>query len=402
MGLFAYEVKKPGETKPDKGVIQATSITEANRLLRGQNYFVLSIEETSEKKQRKGGIFHKKVGLKEKIIFSRQLAVMNKAGLSIIKALESLSKQTENQYFHDVLKDMIDKVRGGQILSKAMERYPDVFPEIYVAVIRAGEQTGQLSEVLLTLADQQEREADLIGKVKGAMIYPAVIFTLLIGVVVLIIMFVIPSLQTIFTESGTELPILTRILIGTSNIARNYWWLILPGLVGIFFLLRMWARTPRGQEIYDKGKISIPIFGGLTKKVYMARFSRTMAMLIKASLPILVSIQIIRKTISNVHYDRAFARIEKSVESGKTFSSAIEHEDLFPPMVSQLVSLGEESGNMESVLLEIASFYDREVDSLSKNLTTLLEPIMLVVMGIGIGFVVASVLGPIYNLVEAF
>ena len=164
----------------------------------------------------------------------------------------------------------------------------------------------------------------------------------------------------------------------------------------------MWVATAFGREIYDKAKFSMPIFGTLTKKVYMARFARTMAMLIKASLPILESLEIIRKTISNVHYDRAFERIQREVESGKKMSLAVSKEKYFPPMVSQLISLGEESGSMESVLLDVANFYDKEVDVMSKNLTTLLEPIMLIVMGVAIGFVVASVLGPIYSLVNAF
>lgn len=402
MPLFSYQVKRAGAAKVERGEMQAENSTEANKILRGQGFVVLFIGPSGEKKGFSLHFGRKKVPLKEKIIFSRQLSVMIKAGLSIVKALESLGRQTENKYFQEVIKDIIKQVQGGTVLSKAMARHNNVFADVYIAVIRAGEQTGQLSDVLLNLADQQEKEADLIGKVKGAMIYPAIIFTLLIVVVILIVLFVIPSLQTIFTESGVKLPILTRILIGTSVVARTYYWIIIPGVIGLYLLLRMYLKTSNGREVYDKFKISVPIFGSLTKKVYMARFSRTMAMLIKASLPILEAIKIIRQTIQNVHYDRAFERIEHEVESGKTVSVAINKEPLFPAMVGQLIALGEESGNMESVLLDVATFYDKEVDTLSKNLTTLLEPIMLIVMGVGIGFVVASVLGPIYGLVQAF
>jgi len=404
MSLYAYRVKKAGAKAEEKGEIHANDLSEANRQLRDQGFTVLSLEEFVDKPRSiiSFSFRREKVPLKEKIIFSRQLAVMVSAGLSIIKALESLSRQTENKYFKEVINDLAEQIKGGTVLSKALARHPKVFASIYTAVIKAGEETGQLSQVLLNLADQQEKEADLIGKVKGAMVYPAIIFTLLIAVVILIVVFVIPSLQTIFTESNAELPFLTRFLLGTSNIIRGYWWIITPAIIGLFLALRIWLKTAYGKEFYDKIKISLPIFGSLTKKVYMARFSRTMAMLIKASLPILQSIQIIRKTINNTHYNRAFERIEHQVESGKTFSNSVIKEPLFPPMVGQLISLGEESGSMESVLIEVANFYDKEVDTMSKNLTTLLEPIMLIVMGVGIGFVVAAVLGPIYGLVNAF
>lgn len=402
MPLFAYSVKKLGSAKVQHGQLQAETTLQANKHLREQGLIVLGIGLAGPHRGLPNAFQRRKVPLKEKIIFSRQLAVMIKAGLSIIKALESLSRQSENQFFREAIKDLITQIKGGQVLSKAMESHATVFGDVYIAVVRAGEQTGQLSEVLLNLADQQEKEADLIAKVKGAMIYPAIIFTLLVAVIILIVIFVIPSLESIFTDSGVKLPFLTRLLLGTSVVARRYYWIIIPALIGAIMLLRLWFKTAQGREIYDKLKIKLPIFGSLTKKVYMARFARTMAMLIKASLPILQSIQIIRQTISNVHYNRAFARIEREVESGKTFSGSIIKEPLFPPMVGQLVSLGEESGNMESVLLDVATFYDKEVDALSKNLTTLLEPIMLIVMGVGIGFVVASVLGPIYSLVQAF
>src|SRR3989344_9027705 len=350
MPIYSYIGKKPGTAKNVKGELHADDLGQANKTLRAQGLIVLHLALYDEKAS---SPFHfslnrKKVPLKEKIIFPRQLSVMIRAGLSIVKALESLSRQTENEFFKETIHDLITQVKGGTVLSKAMMRHPKVFADVYVAVIKAGEQTGQLSEVLLNLAEQQEKEADLIGKVKGAMIYPAVIFCLLIAVLVLIVVFVIPSLQSIFTESGATLPVLTRLLLRLSHIIRHFYWIIIPAFVGLFFLLKMWVATAFGREIYDKAKFSMPIFGTLTKKVYMARFARTMAMLIKASLPILESLEIIRKTISNVHYDRAFERIQREVESGKTMSVSVGKEPLFPPMVSQLISLGEESGSMES------------------------------------------------------
>lgn len=402
MPIFSYTVKKAG-SKPQKGQIESESLTEATKKLRADGFLILELREgASQGRKLSIGFLSKRVSLKEKIIFTRQLSVMIKAGLPIVKSLDALKRQTQQKYFKEVIESLSTQLKGGQTLSKAMMKYPKVFSEIYTAVVKAGEETGQLSEVLLNLADQQEKEADLIGKIKGAMIYPIIILLSLVGVAGLIVFFVLPSLEGIFADSGQELPFLTRMLLGTSTAIRKYFLIILPVMIASFYGMRLWFKTKTGRSFYDRLKISVPIFGSLTKKVYMARFSRTLAMLIKASLPILQSIRIIRKTISNVHYDAAFQRIDKLVESGKPLSTAIDREPLFPPMVSQLTSLGEESGTLEGVLLEIATFYDKEVDTTSKNLSTLLEPLLLIIMGVGVAFVVAAVLGPIYGLVQNF
>lgn len=404
MPFFRYQAKKGADGTIEKGEVEAESPAAARERLRAEGYLLLELHQaTKTTRGATGGLLkRKKVSLKDKIIFTRQLSVMIKAGLSLVKALQALQKQSENAYFKDVVGIMINQVKGGQTLSKAMSRTPKIFPEVYVAVVKAGEQTGQLAEVLLNLAEQQEKEADLISKVKGAMIYPGVILVTMVGVGFLIVFFVLPSLTAIFADSGQKLPFLTRMLLGTSDFIRQYLLILLPILVGLFYLMRRWFATKSGQGFYDHLKVSVPVFGGLTKKLYMARFSRTLAMLTKASLPIIQSIQIVEKTINNVHYKGAFMRIEQAVESGKSLSMALDKEPLFPPMVSQLTSLGEESGNLESVLLEIAEFYDKEVDTISRNLSTLLEPLLLIIMGIGVGFVVAAVLGPIYGLVQNF
>ncbi len=400
MSTFSYTVRPHGG-KIQSGKIEAETLGEASKKLHAEGFSILKLtEEHGLPFSLKN--FTKKVPFKDKIIFTRELSVMTKAGLPIVKAMEALAKQTESQYFKEVIRDIIVQIKGGRTLSKALAKYPKVFPEIYIAVVKAGEQTGQLAEVLMNLAEQQEKDADLISKVKSAMIYPAVILLALVGVVILIVFFVLPNLTTVFADSNTTLPFATRLLLGVSDVIRHYFLIVIALLAGAYIGFRYWVAKPSGRAFYDKLKIKIPVFGTLTKKVYMARFSRTMAMLTKASLPILVSIKIIRKTINNYHYDLAFDRIEKAVESGKALSAALEKEVLFPPMVSQLTSLGEESGSLEGVFVEIADFYDKEVDTNSKNLSTLLEPVMLIIMGIGVAFVAIAVLQPIYGLVQNF
>ncbi len=400
--FFSYLARQPGQVKPQKGQVEAESLSEAIKRVKAQGFILLKIESIESRKSNLSFFSRKKVPLKEKIIFTKQLSVMLRAGLPVIKALEALQRQTGHSYFKEIIGNLIREIRGGQTLSLAMTKYPQIFPDVYVSVVKAGEESGQLADVLLDLSVQQEKDAELISKIKGAMIYPAVIMVALIAVVIIVIVFVLPSLSTIFAESGHQLPFLTRMLLGTSNLVRHDGIFLLIGLIGIFYALRLWFSRPTGRAVYDRLKLRLPVFGSLTQKVYMARFSRTLALLTKASLPVLKSIQIVKKTISNVHFDQAFVRIEKEVESGKAVSVAIAKEPLFPPMVGQLASLGEETGDLERVLLEIAEFYDKEVDQISKNLSTLIEPIMLIVMGIGVGFVVAAVLGPIYGLVQTF
>lgn len=400
MTLYDYLARGKDGSSKERGQVEAASTSEATQKLRGMGLVPMAI--TEPKKKVNLTFFKKKVPLREKIIFTRQLAVMTKAGLPLVNALQALKKQTTNPTFIEVIDDLITQVRGGQALSVVMTKHTKVFSEVYIAVVSAGESTGQLSEVLFTLAEQQEKQAELIAKVKGALMYPAIILIALLGVVGLIVFFVLPSMQSIFADNNAELPATTRFLFGFSKFAQNYYWVLAIVAVVGFYLLRLAVSRPNGRLIYDRFVLIVPIFGDLTKKVYMANFSRTMAMLTQASLPILQSIKIVRRTISNKHYDNAFNRISKAVENGQPLSKAIEKEPIFPPMITQLVGLGEQSGELESVFKEISRFYDSEVENITRNLAALIEPVMLIVMGIGVGFVVASVLSPIYKLVETF
>lgn len=404
MSEFLYQAKSPGHAKTERGFIEAETTTAAINQLKNRGLIILSLKPIKGKHHLGWtNIFkRKKVPLREKIIFTRQLAVMTKAGLSVVKALSSLRQQTSNHYFKEVIEDLGRSVKGGQPLSKSLHNYPQVFSEIYVSVVQAGEQTGQMAEVLLNLAEQQEKEADLISKVRGAMIYPAVILTALVGVIGIIVFFVLPSLQSIYADLGGQLPLSTRILFASTTFARHYFLYIFIAFIVLIQLIRFWVKRPRGRRFYDTVKLKLPVFGGFTKKVYMARFSSTMTLLTKASLPIMSSLQIVSKTIPNSHYEAAFHRISTMVESGRPLSQALSREPLFPPMISQLVSLGEETGNLDSVLNESARFYEAEVDTMSRNLSTLIEPILMIAMGLGVGFVVTSVISPIYKLVGQF
>lgn len=396
MAQFKYRIRSASGAVED-GQIESSSTAEALAELKKHGGIVLDLQPQGAKH---GWRRQKGVPLREKIIFTRQLAIMNHAGLSVVKALEALMNQTENKQFKTVISEVIDSVKGGQTISKAMARHPKVFSDVYVAVVKAGEQTGQLTEVLMKLSEQLDKEAELISRVKGALIYPAVIFVALIGVIFLIVFFVLPSLQGIFSEYGGKLPITTRLLFGSSVFLRKYIFVLLFLLVGSIFGLRWWARQPSGRAVYDHYRLKLPIFGPLVNKLYMARFSRTMSTLTKASLPIIEALSIVRKTINNLDYDVALSAVSEQVRNGRSLSKALAMHPVFSPMVIQLISLGEESGGVENSFNEIAAFYEAEVDHTTANLTTLVEPVMLIVIGIGVGFVVVSVIAPIYNLVN--
>jgi len=396
MATYQYSAYRAGQKKKVTGRVDANDPVEANHHLRAQGLVPVKISEPTS-----GHHFtlkRHKVSLQDKIIFTRQLALMTKAGLPLVNALQALARQTDNHYFHEVILKLTKDVQGGRPLSGALNNYPKIFPEVYTAVVKAGESTGQLAEVMFNLADQQEKQAEIISKVRGALLYPAVILVALTGVVFLIVFFVLPSLQSIFVDFGSDLPITTKLLFSGSTLIRHYYLEFFGVLIILFYVLRWWVSKPSGRIVYDHLKVSVPVFGPLTKKVYMANFSRTMAMLVHASLPILQSIKIVQKTINNELYNKSFKAITAAVENGQSLSKAIDKEQIFPPMVGQLISLGEESGDLEAVFTEITHFYDGEVENITRNIASLIEPIMIVIMGLGVGFIVASVLGPIYKL----
>ena len=398
---YSYSAKSLTDGRVEKGKTTAENLSQAIQKLKSSGLTPIKITEIKSSSFNLSIIF-KKVPANEKIIFTRQLATMIKAGLPLVKAIDSMKSQSSNEYFKSILTQIAMDLKGGILLSKSLAKYPKTFSDIYVSIVRTGEQTGQLSEVLFELAKQQEKDADLISKVRGAMIYPIIILVALISVVILILVFVLPSLQAVFNDANVQLPFATRILLGSSGFTIHYYWLMIIIFIGLYFFIRFYLKTTRGKLIYDKLKIKLPVFGALTTRVYMARFSRTTATLVKSSVPILEAMKIVRQTINNIHYHQAFDRISKSIEGGDTIAKSLQKEPLFPPMVTQLISLGEESGNVETSLQEVAEFYEKEVDNLTKNLATMIEPIMMIVMGLGVAFVVAAVLGPIYGLVQAY
>jgi type II secretory pathway component PulF len=402
MPSFAYKVRGE-EGKLDRGLVVAASQAEALEKVRklGSTVTVLELREVAQKAEKSKFSFGKKLSLKDRIIFTEQLSVMLNAGITLVQALKGLEEETVNKGLARILEKIIVDVEGGMPFSEALAKHPKAFSTIYCQMVKSAEKTGNLADILSKLTEQQQKEYELKGKVKGALIYPAIVSILLLAVMILVITFILPKLTAIFSESGVELPTSTKILLGISDIFVNQWWLIILGLLVLISGFKFMLRTERGLFFWDAFKIRIPVMGSFMKKAYMARFTQSFASLAQAGVPVLEVFRTLRGVIGNSVYEREIDKIANDVENGIKVSVAIRKSKHFPAMVGQLVSVGEQSGDLAGIFHVLGEFFGKEVDTMAKNLSTMLEPLIMVAMGVGIGFVLISVLQPIFNLTNA-
>lgn len=336
---------------------------------------------------------------KEITIFYRQLAILFEASVSPLDALRILAEQTSNQLFKDLIFEVEVDVRGGETLSSAMSKRPKVFSPFYVNVVRAGEATGKLHEVLRYLADHAEREYNLTFKVKGAFTYPMAILSMFLVVGTLMMIFVVPQLTSMLKEMGTELPITTKILISVSGFIKSFWWLLAIIFVGAALGIMRATKTEKGRHVIDILKLKIPVFKGLFQKIYLARFSENFRTLLAGGIPILKALDITSTVIGNSVYEKIIQEAKDRVKVGKTIASAFSgYPKQFTPMLTQMVAVGEKTAALEPILDKVALFYQQEVDRMVSNMTQLIEPMMILVLGGAVGFLVASILMPIYNI----
>lgn len=396
---FLYKAKTlDGQTV--EGKLEALSQQGAVDFLINKGFVILSLKE-----DKGGGIFSLKIkigtGVREKdmVLFARQLSVMVGAGLPLVSALDVISKQTTNRSFKDVILNITDNVRGGARLSSALDKYKNIFSSFYINMIRAGETSGKLDEVLTYLADEQEKNYDLISKVKGAMTYPIFILVMVAVVAFGMMTFVVPKLTSILTEAGVALPLPTRILIATSNFSSKYWLIIISAIVVMVFIVRFLIKsTKTGRRVWDKLKLKLPVFGKLFQHIYLTRFSRSLATLLIGGVPLTSSLRIVSDVLGNIVYKDLIDKTVKAVEGGRSISSVFATSPDVPPMLSQIMSIGEQTGQLDSILARMANFYAREVENLLSKLTVLLEPIIIILLGIVVATMVASIILPMYNI----
>ena len=402
MPFYSYKARdNDGQTV--NGLVEATNSTQATKLLRDKQLFVIRLTETSDQLSIKAILSRfTKVKYGDIVNFTRQLATMVVAGLSLPESLTILRTQTTNPAFGRVLLDIERQIVGGGNLADSLAKYPGHFSTIYVALIRAGESSGTLDKVLNRLAETMESQREFRSKVSGAMIYP-VIIVIGMGVVVMIMMtVVIPKLTELYNDFGITLPASTRLLITVSDFFVRFWWLVIAGGVAGFIGFGKWRKTPVGERIVDTLILRIPLFGELQKKVILVEFTRTLGMLISAGIHILEALTVLRDSLGNVLFRDAIADITKKVEKGFPLGDTFSRYVVFPPIVSQMMKVGEETGKLDDTLSKLSVYFETESEHLVKGLTTAIEPIIMVVLGVGVGFIVISVITPIYNLTSQF
>ena len=382
------------------GAIEAESQTAVTSKLRQMGYIVLEISEKREAFSISLPGRKKKVKLKDLTVFSRQFATMINSGVSITRALAILSEQVENPTLAAVITQVQKDVEGGLSLSEALAKQEKIFPPIFVNMARAGEAGGVLDEVLLRIADHFESEASLRARVKSAMTYPVAVFIFAITIAFIMITFIVPIFMNMFSSLGGDLPGPTKMLVGLSNFIRGRWYIIFGTLMAFVYGFRAFKRNPRGRYIWDSFKLKMPVLGQLSRKMAIAKFARTFSTLISSGVPILQALDIVAETAENAVVTKAIRESRASIKEGETISKPLGASGVFPPMVVQMIAIGEETGALDSMLKKIADFYDGEVSATVDSLTSLLEPVLMVFMGVMIGGIVVSLYLPMFSVIS--
>lgn len=400
MSEFSYKARNEQGQTID-GVVVAPSENIAYGMLRDKKLFIISLKEQRVRKLFGGLSLSSGVKAKDIVVFARQLSVMITSNVPIVRALKVLVAQTNNVKLKSVLSDVADEVDGGAKLSQALAKYPRIFSNFFVQMVRSAETTGRLDEILEYLADQQEKDYDLKAKARGSMIYPAFIVTALAVVGAMMMMFVLPQITAVFEGADVVLPLTTRIFIGISDFLRGFWWLVLLVLIGAAFAFRTINKTNRGRHQIDLLKIRTPMIGPLFNRLYLTRFSRSLSTLLASGVPLTRSLDIVADVVGNTLYHDLTRETIKRVEGGASITTVFVTSKDVPIMLSQMMSVGEQSGQLDKILEKIAQFYQRELENSLANLTTAIEPIIMIVIGVAVGFLVSAIILPLYNLSSA-
>jgi type IV pilus assembly protein PilC len=399
---FQYKVKDKNG-KLVEGSLEAENAQLVVSKLRSMGYVPIEIQQsggaTLQRELKLPG-FSDRVKLKDVAVFSRQFATMINSGLSLLRALNILAEQTESKALAEIANQVRMDVEKGSSLSQAMSKHPKAFGRLYVSMVRAGEVGGALDSVLLRLADTIEKQVELRRKVKSAMTYPAVVAILVLTIVAAMLLFVIPMFEGIYKQLGGTLPAPTQFLINLSKFLRKLWFVVFFGIIGGVFGFRKWIASEEGRKQWDAIKLKMPIFGKLVRKTALARFSRTLSALVRSGVPILESLDIVAETAGNHVVATAVRETQAAVKRGDPLSKKLEEHPVFPPMVVQMMAVGEETGALDEMLDKIADFYDQEVEATVDAMTSLIEPLLIVVMGVCVGGMIISLYLPMFNIIK--
>ena len=398
MKRFNYKARGKDNGKLIKGNIQAENEQTAGRLLIEQGFTPLQIVEEG------GGIFggRERIKNKDRVMFTRQLSTLIGAGLPLATSLRTVIEQTENKAMKSIAEEILTSVESGKSLYESFSAHPDTFNGVYTALIQAGETSGTLDLALKRLADQEEKDAAMMSKIKGALVYPGIILVVIIAVLAFMMIAVVPQVKNLYEDMGKELPGLTQFLVNLTDFFGNFWWLVLIVVLAIGGSIFYFAKyTPLGHKVMDSVKIHVPIFGGLFRKLYVSRFARTAEMMLATGVPMLDSIRIAIDATSNKIIEEEYAKSLDIIKGGKALSEALRDREYMLPLVPQMASIGEESGKIDEMLGKAAAVYETELDNQINGISTMIEPILMVIMAGLIGVVVGGTLLPIYSLVNS-
>lgn len=405
MPKYIYTAKSfGGEIKSGDAVAQDEK--SLAQQLRSEGFLVTSIILVEDEKEKKSGSkimnMFQGVPLKEKMVFARNLSIMIASGLTVSRALSNLAIQTENKTFKKVLMDIYDMTQSGNSLSEGLAKYGDIFGELFVNMVRVGETAGNLDEVLKIVAVQLEKEHNLISKVKGAMVYPAVILVVMFGIGIIMLTYVLPTLMGVFKDMDAKLPVMTQIVINMSDALRNHGLLVALGFIFFALFLKYFLKQKTGRKMFSWIALNFPLFSPLVKQINCARFARIYSSLLRSGVGAIDSLKIISRTLTNYYYQEELLKGVEEVQKGVSLSKILsEQQKLFPVLVSQIVQVGEETGKTETVLLQLAEFYEGEVDQITKNLSSIIEPLLMVLIGGAVGFFAVAMLMPMYSMMDS-
>jgi len=399
MKKFAYEARDQASNKVVKASLQADSESAAARLLIEQGFTPLRIKEQSEEKNfftRLSG----RITTKDKVVFSRQLATLIGAGLPLSQSLHTVLEQTQNKQLQSIIQEITASVEGGKSLSESFSKHPGVFDPVFIALVSAGEISGTLDESLQRVANQQEKDAATTSKIKSALTYPIIVLVVILGVMAFMLFTVVPQVEKLYLDLKKELPLITQIMVSVANFLANYWWLAIM-IVGIIaYFLIQYLKTDSGIKLKDSLKLNMPIFGKMFRKLYMARFTRTGQTLLSTGVSMLDMLRITGTSLNNTILEKSIIRAAEKVKGGKALSVALEPEDYVLPLVPQMIKIGEQSGRIDEMMGKVAQVYEEELDEEIRNISTSIEPILMVVLAVVAGGMVGAILLPIYGLVN--
>ena len=398
MKKYDYEARDSASNKIVKSVVQADSENAAAKLLTTQGFVPLKIE-LQDDKTNFFARFSGRITTKDKVVFTRQLATLIGAGLPLAQSLRTVQEQTTNKRMQEIVQEIISDVEGGKSLSDSFAKHPEAFNKVYVALVSAGETSGTMDDSLKRLAAQQEKEAAMMSKIRGAMMYPSIVLVVIILVIGFMLFTVVPQVEGLYRDLNKGLPFVTLMMIKTANFFSSLWWLVILAMIIGGYFLAQYLKTEQGIRTKDIFKLNVPLFKGMFRKMYMARFARTSQVLLRTGVPMLDMLRITADAVNNVIISESILRASDKVKGGKALSASLSNEDYFLAMVPQMIKIGEQSGKIDEMMGKTAQVYEDELDEEIRALSTAIEPVLMVFLAIVAGTMVAAILLPIYSLV---